>query len=534
MTQAAPKNKADEAADTQTGTAQVGRRIGHNSVYLVIRTVLIMIVSLYTSRLALQLLGETDFGIYSVVASFVIFFGFLNSSMERSVTRYLLYEKGKGTPESLRRMFNVAMIAQLCIVGVVLILGETIGLWYVNHRLNVPADKMVATNWVYQLSLLTLCANIIKVPYNAMIVAYEKMSFYAFFAMGEVILRLVCILALLLLHDHLLIIYAVQFLAVTVVVVATYRIYCTHAKIFGRVCRFSWLWNRQWFMELLSFCGWSILGTFASLGALQGLSLILNYFFGVNINAAFGLAAMMQSAVFAILVSFQTAFSPKLVALYARKQLAELRTFIYKLGRYSFYLGFGLAVPLCMNMDAILNIWLGNDVPDFTSLFCLLCIVSNAVDCLAAPGLVCNQATGRVKVFNIVWSVMLISNLPLSWVCIYITGWPPVAFAVRVFMTTMIYFFITWIMHRQIGLNTFKYIYESMLRPMLLLLPALAFSYWIHVLLGSGFWQGVVNSLCFWLVFAAMILSFGLNSDERAALVAKFNTFLHKYQRTQE
>lgn len=498
---------------------QIGKRIGHNSVYLVIRTILIMVVSLYTSRLALQLLGETDFGIYSVVASFVIFFGFLNSSMERSVTRYLLYEKGSGTPESLRRMFNVAMIAQLCIVVIVLIAGETIGLWYVNHRLNVPAERMTATNWVYQFSLLTLCLNIVKVPYNAMIVAYEKMSFYALFAMGEVILRLGCILSLLLLHDHLLIIYAAQFLAVTVVVVFTYRFYCTHAKIFGRVCRFAWLWNGTWFRQLISFCGWSILGTFAALGALQGISLILNYFYGVNINAAFGLAVMVQQAIFAILVSFQTAFSPKLVALYAQAKIEQLRAFILKLGRYSFYLSTALIVPLCLNIATALSIWLGDDIPPYTGIFCVLCMISNAVDCLAAPGLVCNQATGKVRNFNIVWSILLIANLPLSWLCIQITDWPPAAFVIRVTMTTIIYFFITLMMKIQIGIKFFKYIAESLIRPALILLLPLAAVWYMHLLMGDSILSTLATSLCFWLLYGIVILRFGLTTDDKVKVL---------------
>lgn len=517
------KNKKDESnVEEATGvSAPVGKRIGHNSIYMVIRTVLIMIVSLYTSRLALQLLGETDFGIYSVVAGFVIFFGFLNGSMERSVTRFLLYERGSGTQASLQRMFNVSMIAQLCIVGVVLIVGETVGLWYVNHQLNVPADKMGVTNWVYQLSLLTLCVNIVKVPYNAMIIAFEKMSFYAFFAMGEVILRLICILSLLLLKDNLLVMYAGQFLAVTIVVVAVYKIYCTHAHVFGNVCRFKWLWQRDWFKNILSFCGWSTLGSMAALGALQGVSLILNHFYGVIVNSAFGLAVMVQSAIFSILVSFQTAFSPKLVSLYAQGNISQLRGFIYKLGKYSFYLAAILLVPLCINIDTVLQVWLGDEVPKYTGIFCVLCMVSNGIDCLAAPGLVCNQATGKVRNFNIIWSIMLLCNLPLSWICVNITDWAPAAFVIRVVMTFLIYLFIIIVMRVQIRIRFWRYFADSMLKPALLASIPILVAWWINTITGPGILQAFFNSLLFWLFFVIAILRLGLTHDERKKVYSK-------------
>lgn len=517
-----PRSSADTAPhppanDSQMNEPreQVGRSIGRNSVYMVVRTVLIMLVSLYTSRLALELLGETDYGIYSLVAGFVIFFGFLNISMERSITRFLLYEKGAGTPESLRRMFNVAMIAQFCIVGVVLLFGETIGLWWVNHRLNIPDGRMGATNWVYQLSLVTLCLNIVKVPYNSMIVAFEKLSFYAFFSMGEVLLRLGCILALLLLHDHLLIIYAAQFLAVTLVVVGVYRLYCTHARCFGRSCRFSFYWNPKWFRDLIAFCGWSTLGSMAALGAMQGVSLILNHYFGVVANSAFGLAIMVQQASFSILASFQTAFSPKLVALYAQGLLDRLRPFIYKLGKYSFYMAAALLTPLCLNIDTALHVWLGDQIPTFTGTFSLLCMVSNGIDCLAAPGLVCNQATGRVRNFNIIWSVLLLANLPLSALCIKLTGWAPAAFAVRVSMTAIIYLFITYMMRLQIGLGFWHYLYQSLLRPLPIFAVAAGAAFLMHSATGPGVLNAVGNALLFWAVMGAGIYIFGLSAEER-------------------
>ena len=500
---------------------QVGRRIGRNSVYMVVRTVLIMFVSLYTSRLALELLGETDYGIYSLVAGFVIMFNFLNISMERSITRFLMYEKSKGTSESLQKMFNVSMMAQFCIVGLVMLIGETVGLWWVNNGLNVPTDKMTSTNWVYQLSLITLCFNIVKVPYNAMIVAFEKMSFYALFSMAEVLLRLGCILALLLLKDHLLIIYSAQFMAVTMVVVGVYKCYCCHARVFGNVCRFHWYWNGSWFRQILSFCGWSTLGTAAFSGSFQGASLILNHFFGVVVNAAFGLAAMVQQAFFSILASFQTAFSPKLIALYAQDRLDQLRPFICKLGKYSFFLACMLIVPACVNIEVALHLWLGKEIPANTSIFCILSIVINGIDCIAAPAIVCIQATGKVRSFNIGWSIIMLLNLPLAYIFLYFTEMAPLAFVVRLVLSFVSYIFFAIMMQRRVSLGALGYIMSSLLRPMWLLAIPLAATIFLKRIMVSSILSAIANIFLFWILFGTFVLFFGLDAKERMTLMPK-------------
>ncbi len=193
----------------------VGRRITKNSALLMVRTVLIMLVSLVTVRITLQVLGQEDYGIYSLVAGFVLFFGLLNISMERATSRFLLYEEGKGDELSTMRVFNVAVYAHASISLAILLLGETVGLWYVNTQLIIPTGKMAATNWVYQLALASTICHVMKVPYNASIVAYERMSFYAYLAMGEVVLRLAAIMMLYLFNDHLLTIYALQWFIVS-------------------------------------------------------------------------------------------------------------------------------------------------------------------------------------------------------------------------------------------------------------------------------------------------------------------------------
>lgn len=493
-------------------SSSAAKRITRNSFYLILRTVLIMCVSLYTSRISLQLLGETDYGIYSLVAGFVLFFGFLNISMERATSRFLMYERSAGTQASMTEMFNVAIYAHASIAAVVVLLGETVGLWYLNYHLNIPADRMVATNWIYQLALLTLVFNVMKVPYNACIVAYEKMSFYAFLAMGEVVLRLAAIMSLFLIKSDLLVLYALQWLLVTVVVFTCYKVFCR--KHFP-ICRFRWQWNGRIYLRLLSFSGWSTLGSGSGIFALQGVAVLVNKFIGVVANAAFGLAVQIYQAMFGILNSFQTAFSPRLVGLYAQRKMDELREFIYNLGRYSYYVGALISFPVCINMSLLLHTWLGDDVPEYTVQFGILVILANFFDCISAPGLVCNQATGRVRNFNIVWSLLLLSNLLFSWIALRVMNCPaPSVFVVRLIVSGVIYLFITITMRIQVGLSAWRYIFSSLLKPGLLCLPALALSLWIAF--GVKGWGGLLlNSIAFIAVYALTIYLLGLTPNEK-------------------
>lgn len=500
------------------------KRISKNSLYLVVRTLLIMLVSLYTSRVTLEVLGEEDYGIYTLVAGFVLFFGFINISMERGTSRFLMYERGAGTPQSLLAMFNTAVYAHASIAILVVVLGETVGLWYVNTHLNIPADKMTATNWVYQLALITLVFNIMKVPYNASIVAHEKMSFYAILAMIEVVLRLGGIMALYLLHDHLLVVYSLQFLGVTIIVFLCYRIYC---KRNFPSCRFKRLWNKQSYFSILSFSGWSTLGGAACIFAFQGVGIALNHFIGVLANAAMGLATNVYNAMFSVLSSFQTAYSPRLVGLYAKEELEELRKFIYLLGKYSFFIGAMLTVPVCLNMSMLLHIWLGENVPQYTTSFSILILAANFFDCIAAPGLVCNQATGKVRNFNIIWSILLMLNLLFSYIVLKFGAEAPTVFVIRTLVAAAIYFFIIIMMKVQIGLNAMKYIVSSLIKPLLLVAIPFAIAYIIGEY-AVEWCRLIITTVVFITTYFFTFYLFGMKANERNMVK---NAILQKFHR---
>lgn len=514
-----------------TGAA---KRISRNSLYMVARTVLIMVITLYTSRITLQLLGVDDFGIYSLVAGFVLMFSVLNISMERATTRYLVYEKGRGDLKAMTRVFNVAIYAHLSIVALVLVLGETFGLWYVNTHLDIPADKVGATNVVYQLALLTLAVNIMKVPYNASIVAYEKMNFYALLGLGEVVLRLVAILSLYLFTKHLLIIYSVQYAAVTAVAWLAYRIYCRHSF---STCTFSRIWDRAIYRQLLAFSGWSILGSAACMFSFQGMNVMLNQFFGVEINAAFGLAAMVNSAFFGIMCAFQTAYTPHLIGLYARQEMGALETEARTLGKAAFHIACLMAVPLGFSMTFILQIWLGEAAPSHTTEFCQWILVCNVVDAITAPALIFNQASGKVKNLNIGWCILMFLTLPIGYIAMKAGMAPQAFFGIRAGLTFIVYLFMSWLMAGLYRANTLKifgrYVLTSCIIPAFILVVATGLEAMIVEWIIPGdesfsiaSWVGAtLFTIGFWLLYIPLIY-ITLSDRERDILKGFMRKFI--------
>ncbi len=489
-------------------------RISRNSLYMVARTVLIMIITLFTSRITLQLLGVEDFGIYSLVAGFVLMFSLLNVSMERATTRYLVYEKGRGDLKAMTRVFNVAVYAHLTIVALVLVLGETFGLWYVNTHLDIPAGKAGAANAVYQLALITLAVNIMKVPYNASIVAYEKMNFYALLGLGEVVLRLVAILSLYLFSDYLLIIYTVQYTVVTALVWFAYRLYSRYSFT---TCCFRGVWDKGIYKKLLAFSGWSILGSAASMISFQGMNVALNQFFGVNINAAFGLATMVNSAFFGIMCAFQTAYTPHLIGLYARREMASLEPMIRSLGKVAFHIGCLMAVPLGFSMAFVLRIWLGEPAPPQTTEFCQWVLACNVVDAICAPALIFNQATGKVRTLNIGWGILMILTIPAGYVAMK-AGWTPhTFFGLRTFFSFLVYLFMSYLMagyyHAATAKIFGKYIVSSCIVPVIVLTVALGVVMMIigwlnpsgYELSAASWGSLILFTLVFWVVYLPLI-----------------------------
>lgn len=387
------------------------RRIAKNTVMLYIRMLLIMAVTLYTSRVVLNVLGVEDFGIYNVVGGIVVMFSFLNGAMATSTQRFLSFSLGKNDQEQVARVFSMSMTTHISIALIVLLLAETFGLGIFYRYLNIPPERMGAAQWVYQLSVLTFCISIIRVPYNAGIIAYERMSFYAYISIVEVCLKLGMVILLQYLGSDKLILYALLMALTTGIVTFIYKLYC--CKTFS-VCRYHYFWDKHLYKELISFSGWSLFGSAANVGVQQGINILLNVFFGVVTNAALGIANQVSSAVSQLVGNFQTAFNPALVKSYASGDYSYFVRLIFQTSRFSYFLLFIIALPLYLCMPFVLKVWL-DIVPEYTVVFCRWMLVFVLIDAVSAPLWISVQAIGKIRSYQLLMSALIFLNIPLSW-----------------------------------------------------------------------------------------------------------------------
>ena len=380
------------------------KRVAKNTLFLYFRMILIMVVSLYTSRVILAQLGIRDYGINNVVGGVVSMFAFLNSSMATATQRFLTYALGKGDRDRLRKTFAASMNIHIFIALVIVLLAETIGLWFVNAKLVIPQDRMFAANVVYQFSILSFCVNIIQVPYDAVLIAHEKMSIYAYISILETILKLVIVYMLSISPFDKLITYSILFFAVTLFIRFTYQIYC---KKHYAESKFMLFWDKDLYRQMSGFAGWNLFGSLAWLCRNQGLNIILNLFFGPVVNAARGVANQVSGAVMNFISNFQTALNPQITKEYAVGQIKEMEKLAYLGIKFSYIILFILAFPLMLNIQFVLGIWLVK-VPEWTSIFVILTLVDSLVGNLfGVPLMTSLSATGNIRNYQIVVSSII-------------------------------------------------------------------------------------------------------------------------------
>lgn len=388
------------------------RTIAKNTIMLYIRMLLSMAVSLYTTRIVLQTLGVEDYGTYGVVGGVVMLFSFLNASMSGATSRFITYSLGKGDKDEVKEYFSTAVIIHFFIALTVIVLAETIGLWFLENKLVIPEGRMNAARVVYQFSILTMAVQITQVPYNASIISYEKMDIYAYVEILNVLLKLGIVYLLLLFDFDKLILYSALVFAVQLIVAMTYRIYCVRKF---DTCHFQWIFKKEKFIPMLSFSGWDLYGNMCHSLNHRGISFLINMFFGVIYNAASSVASSVKGIVENLSSNIIQAFRPQIVKSYAAGNLSRMEILMGMGLKFSLLLLMFLAVPIVLEMDTILHIWLGS-VPECASLFCrLLFMVSffNLVNRILSIGI---SATGNIKKISIITGTIQLLGLPVVYV----------------------------------------------------------------------------------------------------------------------
>ena len=502
-----------------TDSAANNKRIAKNTLMLYIRMILMMAVSLYTSRVILAALGVEDFGLYNVVGGIVVLFSFINNAMVTSTQRFLNYELGRNNSEEAQKVFSASLSIHFVIAAVFFVLAESAGLWFLNNYIKIPLGREVAANWVYQFSVIASIFNIIRAPYNAAIIAYERMSFYAYVSIIEAILKLLVVFLVYLFADRL-ISYSAMITAVALIILFIYYIFCQ--KNFP-ICRYKFEFNKSRYLSIASFSWWSLFGSFANTGASQGINIILNVFFGVAVNAAMGIANQINSAIYSFVSNFQTAFNPQIVKSYAAGDWEYFINLILNTSRYSFILLFVLALPVYITCPDLLKLWLGN-VPEYSVSFTRLMLLFLLIDSVQGPLWVSAQATGKIKNYQILMSSLILLNLPITYLLLMFFKVSEIALIVRVFIN-----FVTAIA-RVVYLNKLydfpikRYLTEVLLPCCATLAVSYLIPYYIYENIGKPAITIIISLLC---AFVA-IFTLGINSNERNFVLTKIKQIIHK------
>lgn len=391
---------------------QNNKRIAKNTMLLYVRMFVLMAVNLFTSRVVLQCLGVEDFGIYGIVGSVVTLFTFLNSAMSGCTSRFLSFYIGRDETANVRKVFSASINLYLLVMLVIIFFAETVGLYVVNYVLNIPDGKMVAANIVYQFSILTFCANLIRIPYNACIVSYEKMDFYAYLSIADVVVKLGGVYVLYIFASNRLALYALIMFLIAVAITSAYYFYCkikfptTHYSRKGI--------EKSLYKQLIGFSGWSFFSGIANVASNAGVNMILNVFCGVAVNAAVSIANQVSNAMYAFVSNFQMAFTPQITKLYATDEKESCYRLVYHSSKFSYYLFGILILPLIISMPTLLSIWLGT-VPDYASDFTNLILVYLLIDALFCPLWLFVNATGNIRTHQIVAGLLIFSNFPIAY-----------------------------------------------------------------------------------------------------------------------
>lgn len=508
-------------------TSDNNKRIARNTLLLYFRMLFMMTISLFTSRVVLNTLGVEDYGIYNVVGGIVAMFGFINGSMSSATQRYITFALGKGDKSRLQTVFSTTLQIHTLIAGIIVLLGETVGLWFLYNKMQIPAERMDAAFWVLQASIISTVIMIISVPYNADIVAHEKMSAFAYISILEVMLKLAIVYMLVMFSFDKLILYAFLLLAVQILIRFCYSVYCN--KHFEET-RYKRVWDKALFKEMTGFAGWSMFGNLSAVLFGQGLNMLLNVFFGPVVNAARGIAVQVQNAIQQFVGNFQMALNPQITKTYAKGELNEMHKLMFRSARFSFFLLFFLSLPVLFETDFILTVWL-KTVPDNTIVFLRIMICTSLIYTLSNPLIVANQATGNVRRYQAVCGTILLMILPVSYICLRL-GCPAYSvFVVHFLMESLTQMVRMFLLRPLIGIRIrdyFRYIYLPVLLVIAIsvILPTI-----VYFNMDDTVMRFLVVGIVCVLSVSVTAYTLGLSRNEQVFVKTKAISLLQKFTR---
>ena len=491
---------------------------------LYVRMLFIMVVQLFTSRVVLNTLGVVDYGLYNVVGGIVTMFAFLNGAMVTSTQRYITFELGKGNMQRLKEVFTTCVQIHLIISLIIIILGETVGLWFLYDKMVIPADRFTAAMWVYQISILTMCVQVMSVPYNSDIVAHEQMGVFAAISVIEVVLKLAVVYMLVIGNFDKLTMYAILIACVQLLVQLLYKSYCNRHFIESKIIR---IFDIQLAKEMSKFMGWNIWGNLAGTLFGTGLNLLLNVFFGPVVNAARAVAVQVETAIAQFSSNFLMAVNPQITKLYAQGNLQDMHKLLFQASKFTFILMLVISLPVVVETDMILKVWL-KIVPDYTVIFLRLLLAIVIIDSVARPLMTAAAATGDVKLYQSLIGGILLSIVPIAYVVLKLGGSPVSVYVVHLVICIIAFLTRLWVIKPMIKLSIRQYFSSVILRCALVLAVSLPLCLMVKRLLPVGILPTI--TVCAVSVLMSLVASYflGLTSVERKFLQSKCLDIIHK------
>lgn len=499
-------------------------RIARNTMMLYLRMILMTLIGLYTSRVILQVLGVSDYGVYNAVAGVVSMFAILSSSLSTAVSRYLTFELGRGNRDRLQAVFSTSLNVQFTIAAVVVIVAGLVGWWFLNNKMSIPDGRMSAANWVLACSIMTFAIGLISVPYNASIISHEKMGVFAYMSILEAVLKLAIVLALYWSPVDKLKTYAVLLLCVAIIIRYIYILYCR--RHFSE-CRYRFVHDVPLIKEMTKFAGWNFFGNGAWILNTHGVNILINIFFGVTLNAARGIATQVESIVMQFVNNFMTALNPQITKSYAAGDLNNMHLLVCRGAKFSFFLMMFFAIPCCLETEKLLSLWLGI-IPDYAVIFVRLTFLASMCTVLGNTLVTAQLATGKIKRYQIVITLCGVWVFPLTWLAFELGGDPTWTYIIFCAIYFILIFVRIYLVKDLIHLPWTKYVKEVVLRCMLVCVLAIIPPLVAYLLMPPSLLRFMVVCLLSFVSSGIVIYWLGMLPDERTSTNRLVKRYIYK------
>lgn len=502
------------------------KRIAKNTLLLYVRMLFLMVVSLFTSRVILNTLGVEDFGIYNVVGGIVAMFTILSGSLTSAISRFLTFELGKGDKEKLKTIFSTSVNIQLGLSAIIVLIGEVVGIWFLNNQMNIPAERMLAANYILQCSLGIFVLNLLSVPYNASIIAHEKMGAYAYISILDIILKLAVAYAIMLSPIDRLISYGVLLLTESLLIRLIYGLY---SKRNFEECTYRLIYDKAVLRKMVSFAGWNFLGVTAGTLNTQGVNILMNVYFGVTVNAARGIAVQAGAAISQFVQSFTTAVNPQITKSYAAGDMTYMHTLVCQSSKFSAYLFLLMAIPLSVETPEIFKIWLKNP-PEYAVLFFRLSLLGTLMDAVFANSLMTAIfATGDIKKYQVYVTICGGMVFPLTWLAYLMGASPDSSYIIYFIVYCVVLYVRLYVIQQKVHLQIKDYASRVLVK----FIPVAVLSYLVPIsiayLMPASFVRILITAIVSVVITCALIYSIGLTIGERNMVMSKVKKITNKY-----